>query len=142
MGDTGSLLLGIIMSVLAINFIEINGHAAGRHAFSSGPALAMGVLAYPLFDLLRSFTIRLSKGQSPFMPDRNHVHHIMLDNGFSHEASTVIIVLFNLLIISIIFVLNQIGNYLLGLLIIFLMLAFVQIFKYSSKKKKNKVHAH
>jgi len=139
MGDTGSLLLGIIMSVLAINFIEINGHSAGQHTFMSGPALAMGVLAYPLFDLLRSFTIRLSKGQSPFVPDRNHVHHILLENGFSHEASTVIIVLFNLLIIALIFLLHKIGNYLLGLLIISMMIAFSQFFRYLAKKRNSKV---
>ncbi|MBN2668904.1 MAG: undecaprenyl/decaprenyl-phosphate alpha-N-acetylglucosaminyl 1-phosphate transferase [Bacteroidales bacterium] len=141
MGDTGSLLLGIIMSVLAIHFIETNGHCACEYKFHSGPALAMGVLAYPLFDLLRSFTIRLSKGHSPFKPDRNHIHHLLLDNGFSHEVSTVFIVLLNLLIISLIFVFHQLGNYLIGLLILFIMLTFSTVLWYFSRKRKSKIDA-
>jgi len=77
MGDTGSLLVGIIISVLAIKIIELNGHAESTYVFQSGPALAMGVIGYPLFDLLRSFSIRIAKGHSPFRPDRNHIHHLL-----------------------------------------------------------------
>ena len=136
MGDTGSLLVGIIISVLAIKIIELNGHAESAYVFQSGPALAMGVIGYPLFDLLRSFSIRIAKGHSPFRPDRNHIHHLLLDNGLSHDVSTVIIVLFNLLIISMVFIFNALGNYILGVLILSLFLAFTFLLRFLARKRK------
>ncbi len=138
MGDTGSLLVGIIISVLAINVIELNGHAESPYVFAAGPAIAMGVIGYPLFDLLRSFSIRIAKGHSPFKPDRNHIHHLLLDNGFSHNVSTVIIVLFNISIISIVFIFNTLGNYILGTLIVSLFLAFVFVLRFFARKRKAK----
>jgi UDP-N-acetylmuramyl pentapeptide phosphotransferase/UDP-N-acetylglucosamine-1-phosphate transferase len=138
MGDTGSLLLGVVMSVLAIQFIETNGHVNSPYIFQSGPALGMGVLAYPLFDLLRSFTIRIAKGKSPFMPDRNHMHHLLLDNGLSHEVSTIIIVLLNILVISLIFFLHRVGNYWLGIIIFVILLSFSLSLKFFANRKKKK----
>lgn len=136
MGDTGSLLVGIIVSVLAINIIELNGHSDSHYVFQSGPALAMGILGYPLFDLLRSFSIRIANGHSPFKPDRNHIHHLLLDNGFSHDISTVIIVLLNLGIISIVFAFNTLGNYILGVIIVGLYLIFTSVLRFFAKKRK------
>ena len=138
MGDTGSLLLGIIISVLAIQFIELNGNTNMQYTLSSGPAIAMGILVYPLFDLLRSFSIRIAKGHSPLKADRNHIHHLLLDNGLSHDASTSIIVFFNLLIITIVFLLNNLGIYILGVIIITLSLLFVFLLKFFIKKRKKK----
>ena len=138
MGDTGSLLVGVIMSVLAIRFIEANGHIDNEYVFQSAPALAMGIIAYPLFDLLRSFTIRLSKGHSPFKPDRNHIHHLLLDNGFSHSLSTFIIVLFNIILIFVIFIFNKLGIYILGLIIMSSLLLFSGTLSYFRKKKLSK----
>lgn len=136
MGDTGSLLVGVIMAVLAIRFIEINGHLQSQYALRSGPAIAMGILAYPLFDLLRSFTIRISKGKSPFMPDRSHIHHLLLDNGLSHDVSTLLIVLFKIILISIILYFNNLGNYILGIIIISLCLSFSILLKILANKRK------
>jgi len=135
MGDTGSLLIGIITSVLAIKMIELNGHTDSPFIFQSGPALVMGIIAYPLFDLLRSFSIRIAKGHSPFRPDRNHIHHLLLDCGLSHDVATVVIVLFNLMIISILFLLESLGNYILGVIIVASMMLFVLILKQISKKR-------
>ncbi len=135
MGDTGSLLLGIVISVLAIKFIEINGHLQSPYTFQSGPALGMGIIAYPLFDLLRSFSIRIAKGHSPFKPDRNHIHHLMLDNGFSHSMSTFLIVLYNLILIVLIFVFNKLGTYILGMIIMGMLLSFAFVLKFFSKRR-------
>jgi len=138
MGDTGSLLLGIIISVLAIQFIELNGAAITQYAFSSGPAIAMGILVYPLFDLLRSFSIRISKGHSPLRPDHNHIHHLLLDNGIGHDASTAIIVLYNLLVITLVFLFDNLGIYILGIIILIISLSFVAILKFFIKRRKKK----
>ncbi len=84
MGDTGSLVCGFIVSVLAIEFIEL--HPAG----DASPSVALGILFVPLFDTLRVSVIRVLNGQSPFAPDKNHVHHRILAMGFK-QMSTVII---------------------------------------------------
>jgi hypothetical protein len=61
----------------------------------------MSVLAYPLIDTLRVFTIRLFKGISPFSADRNHIHHCLQDIGFGHKGTALIIFTANIIIVGI-----------------------------------------
>ena len=51
------------------------------------------IILHPLFDLLRTFIIRVSKGLSPFIADQNHIHHWFISKGFSHIKTTFIILL-------------------------------------------------
>ena len=84
MGDTGSMLLGLINAILVIHFIET---AATSNFFpkNASPAMGFGILLVPLLDTLRVFGIRILHGRSPFSPDRNHLHHLLLDRGFNHN---------------------------------------------------------
>tara|TARA_Y100000385_G_scaffold291401_1_gene369157 strand:+ start:11681 stop:12745 length:1065 start_codon:yes stop_codon:yes gene_type:complete len=96
MGDTGSLMTGAIMSILAVSFIEQhNVIAHSVYAFASAPAVAFSLLVLPLFDTLRVFAIRVLKGSSPFTPDRNHVHHLLLDAGMNHSQAVTVLLAFN-----------------------------------------------
>ena len=61
----------------------------------------MIVLVYPVIDTLRVFTKRILNGVSPFTPDKNHIHHLLLNIGCSHGKATKIIILFSLLLTSI-----------------------------------------
>ena len=89
MGDTGSLLLGLVNSILVIKFINLAGTAApGSIAIEAAPAIGFAILMVPLFDTLRVFGLRILDRRSPFSPDRNHVHHFLLDLGFSHKQIT------------------------------------------------------
>ena len=89
MGDTGSLFLGTICSVLVIRMLEINASlGSSSMAFTSGIAIAGGLLILPIFDTTRVFLIRIFKGQSPLLPDNNHIHHLLLKAGFSHMQAT------------------------------------------------------
>ncbi|MEO0332200.1 MAG: hypothetical protein AAF223_11025, partial [Bacteroidota bacterium] len=63
------------------------------------PTLAIAVLAVPLFDTLRVFSHRLMRGVSPFTPDRNHVHHLIIDNGNSHGRATLYLSIASALIV-------------------------------------------
>jgi UDP-N-acetylmuramyl pentapeptide phosphotransferase/UDP-N-acetylglucosamine-1-phosphate transferase len=112
MGDTGSLMIGTACSILAIQFIEMNHALAARHEifFGAAPAIAIGILILPLFDTIRVFSIRIAGGRSPFHPDRNHIHHLLLDSGFSHMRSTAILVGVNLLFILLVVALNHYGT--------------------------------
>ncbi len=87
MGDTGSMLAGIINAILAIRFI---GTATDVKVFPilAAPAMAFGILLMPMMDTLRVFAIRILHGRSPFSPDRNHLHHLLLDRGLNHMQVT------------------------------------------------------
>lgn len=126
MGDTGSLILGVINGVLCIHFIEVNNQATVL-SFNSIPIVAFGIMIVPLFDTLRVFIWRMLKGKSPLNPDRNHIHHRLLELGFSHMKSSVIIMSVNLLFIGLIALIhNKINS--VGLL--FVLLFFAAILSY------------
>ncbi|MGC9151638.1 MAG: MraY family glycosyltransferase [Microbacter sp.] len=88
MGDSGSLVLGYLLSLFVIQFCEMNAYPNQIPAYlqmSAAPVVAFCVLAVPLFDTMRVIVTRLKKGNSPFHPDKNHVHHLMLSLGLSHR---------------------------------------------------------
>jgi UDP-N-acetylmuramyl pentapeptide phosphotransferase/UDP-N-acetylglucosamine-1-phosphate transferase len=97
MGDTGSLMLGTITATLVIQFITSNAALNIGHDFyfQSIAAVSMTVVVVPLFDTLRVFATRMYRGHSPLMPDRRHIHHLLVDFGFSHAQATGVLVSFN-----------------------------------------------
>jgi UDP-GlcNAc:undecaprenyl-phosphate/decaprenyl-phosphate GlcNAc-1-phosphate transferase len=88
MGDSGSLMIGLINSILVIKFINVAHSPTVAVPLTSSVAIGFSILIVPLLDTLRVFSIRILKGKSPFTPDRNHVHHLLLDRGMSHAAVT------------------------------------------------------
>lgn len=101
MGDSGSLTIGFLFAVLAIEMIEYEAQDLPQTINNiSKPILAMCILVYPLIDTMRVFTLRALKGISPFTADRNHIHHRLMDLGMSHKQTVIIIYLFSLLIIG------------------------------------------
>jgi len=111
MGDTGSLLIGLISVVMAIKFIELNKITnTVSPAIFSAPALAVAILIGPIFDTLRVFILRISSGVSPFTADRNHIHHRMLRLGFNHLQTTLILAVLNILCIGVVLLFRDYGN--------------------------------
>jgi len=88
MGDTGSLILGIFLSAMAIHFTNTNQLALERLQFSYPPLIALALLIIPITDTLRVFFIRIRNKRSPFIPDMNHLHHILIRRGMTHLAAT------------------------------------------------------
>lgn len=100
MGDSGSLIIGMFICVLAIKVIEFPIQQLDSFwVHVSKPVFAISTLVYPLLDTLRVFIIRALRGQSPFMADRNHIHHKLLDCGFSHARTAIIIYVFSVVTI-------------------------------------------
>lgn len=58
----------------------------------------LALVSYPLFDTLRVFFIRIINKRSPFSPDRNHIHHRLVDLGLKHKYATLIIGLYTIII--------------------------------------------
>jgi UDP-N-acetylmuramyl pentapeptide phosphotransferase/UDP-N-acetylglucosamine-1-phosphate transferase len=117
MGDTGSLIIGLFMSVFAVKFNEMNTNPAIPYFIHAAPAVSFGILIVPLFDTLRVMIIRLAKGRHLFKPDKNHVHHKLLAMGFSHFQSTLLIISANVIIGLTVVLLNHWGIIDLGMLI-------------------------
>ncbi len=87
MGDSGSTLIGLVNAVLIIKFVE-TGAISPNFSVQAAPAVGFGILLIPLMDVLRVFVIRLMRKQSPFAPDRNHLHHILLNKAYTHTGVT------------------------------------------------------
>ena len=94
MGDTGSLVIGFMISVMAIELLNC-GVTYPEIAVS--PVLLIAILFIPLYDITRVFLIRILNGSSPFRADRNHMHHLMLGFGFGHRSVALIMTSMSLL---------------------------------------------
>ena len=138
MGDTGSLILGTACSIMAIHFLESNAlMSGGAYYLEAAPALALSIFILPAFDTIRVFVLRLSKGKSPFLPDKNHIHHLLLDFGLTHMQATATLLVSNLAFMILAINLQSINQ--LVLMLTLLSLAFVStqtlsIAVYSKKK--------
>jgi len=88
LGDAGSLFLGTIIAIYTFYFL---GPSYKMAIDFNKPILSILILLYPLTDLLRVFLIRIKNKKSPFQPDKNHLHHILLEKGFSHWKISIIL---------------------------------------------------
>ncbi|MBW8052013.1 MAG: undecaprenyl/decaprenyl-phosphate alpha-N-acetylglucosaminyl 1-phosphate transferase [Cytophagales bacterium] len=131
MGDSGSLICGFIISVLAIRFIAMN-------AVPSSPAIAVAILIIPIFDTSRVFILRILSGRSPFIPDKNHIHHRIVAYGCPQLFTIIILTLLNLIIIAITIYLSKIGNIRLLIFLISISLLLGIIIEVIGKFKKIK----
>ncbi len=109
MGDTGSMLIGLVNTILVLKFIE-KAPDMSVMPLKCSPAIGFSILAIPLLDTLRVFSIRLYNKQSPFNPDRNHLHHLLLDRGMTHKAISISIAICAVLFISVAYLLSEIGT--------------------------------
>lgn len=96
MGDTGSMMLGLLHAMMVIQFIN-TAPTAPVFPVAAAPAVGFAVMFVPLFDTLRVFSFRMLRGTSPFTPDRNHIHHILLRFRLSHNRVVALLSIFALL---------------------------------------------
>ncbi len=109
MGDTGSLTLGLLLSFLSVQFINHNFSLTGQESFhfEASIATAISILIIPIFDTLRVIIIRISRLESPFKADRNHLHHQLLAVGCSHSSTVLILTSFNLFVVAVAYILRS-----------------------------------
>ncbi|MCM1520855.1 MAG: undecaprenyl/decaprenyl-phosphate alpha-N-acetylglucosaminyl 1-phosphate transferase [Lachnoclostridium sp.] len=94
MGDTGSLTIGIMLFLLGTQLFSIP-----EPIYGINPAvIAFSPLVIPCFDVIRVYVFRIRHHSNPFTPDRNHIHHRLLQAGFTQRIAMVSIVLFSLLL--------------------------------------------
>ncbi len=90
MGDTGSLVLGFVTAVLTVRLVQLNA-TGNLVVLPHSPVFALSLIMIPVFDTLRVFSLRIWKGRSPFDPDKTHIHHLLTNNGWSHNFSAKLI---------------------------------------------------
>ena len=134
MGDTGSMLIGMVNSILVIKFIDSSANPVSGSPVTASVAIGFTILLIPLLDTLRVFGIRAYHRRSPFSPDRNHVHHLLLDNGFNHRNITLTLVGFNALILLLVYSFRGMGSTLIILTVVALFFVFILILQYGRKK--------
>jgi len=110
MGDTGSLVLGFIISVFSIAFVRNNDLLPEISYFKvNNPfAIITAILIIPFYDTTRVFILRILDKKSPFTPDKRHIHHILLKQGFDHSSASIILIFSNLSILFLAFMFNQV----------------------------------
>jgi UDP-GlcNAc:undecaprenyl-phosphate GlcNAc-1-phosphate transferase len=128
MGDNGSMFLGLIMSAFFMKYINITP----SNSAASPLLIALSLIVIPVFDLLRVFTYRILKGQSPFTADRSHIHHILQGMGKSHAWIVRVLFIVNMLVIFLInsYLTNKILSISL-ILIAGLLLVFIGLVQFS-----------
>lgn len=97
MGDTGSLTIGIILSLLSIRISMYPSDECIAHA--NPMVIAFTPLFVPCFDVVRVYMRRIRNGKNPFLPDKTHIHHKLLAIGLHQRTAMVTLVTGNLLLV-------------------------------------------
>ena len=99
-GDGGTLVMGVVMSVFVIAILQNGSRVAAYVNPNVGLVpFTLAVLSVPVFDTLRVMSTRILKGTSPFRPDKTHLHHMFIDLGCSHVATTLAILGVNMFVV-------------------------------------------
>lgn len=101
MGDTGALLVGLIISYFCVQFMIANHAVETSHIakFNGTLATLSAVMIVPFFDTCRVVIIRLAKRTSPLRGDKNHIHHQLLRLGLSHSKSVLVLLIMNIVFV-------------------------------------------
>ena len=137
-GDAGSLFLGFWFSYFSIVFLNATDQSYIFYFINikveNTAVLAVALLNMPILDTLRVMLIRISNKKSPFSADKNHLHHIFLELGFSHIKTAIVLCLIHLLNLTIIYMLEISYNSTeLTLIYITLNLIWLIVFQYLKK---------
>ena len=135
MGDTGSLVLGFVISIMCIRLMQVNNsmqHPLVPHS----PVFVLGIVLIPVFDTLRVFGIRMWKGKSPFSPDKTHIHHLLTNAGFSHAFAAKLIGLIHAFILMEVYWMKDLRQEVTLFFLTVAMLVFVLALKHLAILKK------
>lgn len=112
MGDTGSLALGFSLGSLIIAFMEYNAFLAEGAFLKFEPSFTIGIvlMIYPLYDMARVFTKRISKGKHPMTADKSHVHHFLMRSGLKHNEVALLLGFVQLVLIGLVISLGSLAD--------------------------------
>lgn len=148
MGDTGSMIVGFILAVLAIKFFALDTTSLESAVINpvNKVWVLLSIIFIPFFDTTRVFTTRIIRHGKPFKADRSHIHHVFIDYlKLSHAKASILLASINLSVFIVILCLNTyLSSLWLGILLtsIFIILSAMLFYvnrSYHSLKSKQKV---
>jgi len=108
MGDTGSMITGFLIGLLTLRFLSLD--QSQLYTLHIQPEnvllLTLAILFVMTTDTLRVVVIRLWNNKALFKPDRNHVHHILIDTGLSHWAASLCITGYSIFVLLLCYIIN------------------------------------
>lgn len=139
LGDTGTMTIGFVLAIFSFRFVEISKLSAINQSFDyrSAPVVIFSIMVIPLIDTIRVFILRIFKKQSPFVADRNHIHHRLLALGLSVKQSCCLLYLVNILFILSAWYFRQIDSALFLYFLVFIALILTQLPMMILKYKKS-----
>jgi len=90
LGDFGSLLIGSVITYFIFSILHSENQIVTDN-WVNRSLISVLLLIYPLADTLRVYILRAKSGNSPFLPDRRHMHHKLIDKGYSHVKASILI---------------------------------------------------
>lgn len=108
MGDSGSMVIGFLMTVLTVYFIKVSEDYQPNIFYNiSAVVYAFAVMIIPVYDTIRIVFIRIFiHRRSPFKADRNHIHHMLIDIGLKHHQAAIVLYTFNIISILLAYYFN------------------------------------
>jgi UDP-GlcNAc:undecaprenyl-phosphate/decaprenyl-phosphate GlcNAc-1-phosphate transferase len=91
LGDNGSMLVGLLLSIFAVRFLNMENSQLFSHPIQSAPTILLCVFIVPIYDTARVMVVRILQGRSPFEADRMHIHHQVLHLQRSHLKASLTI---------------------------------------------------
>lgn len=135
MGDSGSLIIGFMIAFLSVKILVMKSYAPmllqgfmPRFIPENRLLFVLAVLFIPIFDTLRVIIIRVRSGKTPFEADRNHMHHVLLDNGRTHKEASILLGGVNLVVIGLYALLSRVFTsigLILSMIVIFIIAAVI-----------------
>jgi len=142
MGDTGSLIVGFCIGFCALKYLAMDVTNFHRFTFKPENELIVlaGILFIPLFDMFRVIGVRLLNSKSPLYPDRNHMHHVLVDTGLAHYKVALLLGGANYLIVVLFLFFSSRCNYIqmLGILLVTFVALLCLFYKLKLKNKLRK----
>ncbi len=139
MGDTGSLMVGFISSILVIKFIGLEEPSLAGVLISSPQSLALAIFIIPVADMIKVVMTRISLRKSPLKPDRLHIHYRLIDLGLNHVQATIVLLLINAVMVSGVLVMQNLGEAILTILIISCTILLYMIEWWLTKRKNERI---
>lgn len=107
LGDSGALFIGYIISFFVIISFNLTIDLDG----TKSPVFIISIVAYPVIDTTRVFLIRVYNKVPPFRADRNHIHHGIVDLGFTHKKTSFILLSLSIILSLLTYIIRNNINY-------------------------------
>ena len=140
MGDTGSMVVGFVLTFLLIRFLFISSQP--NYSLNSAPVIGLYIFVIPIVDTVSVIIARLRKGKNPMKPDKNHLHHQLIFLGLNHVTTGLVLGSINIIFIIIAFVLRRSDINFLFLLFLILSTSFVVLIYHLVNRKQQKLNLY